>query len=66
MKILKKTIKMLAIICLVFIVAIFGLRFYNSFSETPSYENDIISDVKQHPISNKWNHSPLRWILSKG
>jgi len=57
---------MLVIICLVFMATIFGLRFYNSFGETPSYENDIISDVKQHPISNKWNHSTTAMEIVEG
>jgi len=57
---------MLAIICLVFIVSIFGLRFYNSFSESPSYDGDIISDEKQHPISSKWSHSTKAMDIVKG
>lgn len=57
---------MIKIICLVFIIAAAGLRFKNSFAQTPSCEKDIISDEKQHAIPTKWNHSTTAMEIVEG
>jgi NAD(P)-dependent dehydrogenase (short-subunit alcohol dehydrogenase family) len=66
MKILKRTMNVLLIICLLFIAAVFGLRFYNSFSESLSYEGDIISDTRQQPVANKWGHGATAMEIVEG
>ncbi|MDR2813424.1 MAG: SDR family NAD(P)-dependent oxidoreductase [Prevotellaceae bacterium] len=66
MKILRKIFKILLIILLAFIAAIAGSRLYNSFSEAHSYEEDVINDEKQHPITTKWNHSTIAMDIMEG
>lgn len=56
----------LLIICLLSIATVFGLRFYNSFSESLSYEVDIISDTRQHPVANKWGHGTTAMEIVEG
>jgi cation diffusion facilitator CzcD-associated flavoprotein CzcO len=65
MKILKKSMNVLPFICLLTMAAMFGLS-YSSFSESLSYAGDIVSDTKQHPIANKWNHSTTAMEIVEG
>lgn len=58
-------IKILLAVVVVFIITIVVLRIYNSFSDIPSYEADIISDERQHPIPSKWNHNTTAMEIVK-
>jgi NAD(P)-dependent dehydrogenase (short-subunit alcohol dehydrogenase family) len=63
---MKMFLKILLAVVLVFNIAIVVLRIYNSFSDTPSYEADIINDEKQHRIPSKWNHKTTAMEIVKG